>query len=116
MTWGVLVLVSLASYRLTRVVTTDELTEPLRHWVLVYFPPRQGALEDELGRPVDGTHTLVPSRPVMFVNCPWCVSVWTSLVLVLAAHFSGVLNSWQLVLLGWLAASTVVGLLTRLER
>lgn len=115
MSWGVLVLCTLGSYRLARLVTTDELTEPLRHWTLVRFPPRRGEIEDDLGRPLPGTARLVPSLPVTLVNCTWCVGVWTTLLLVVVAHLIGVLPLWQLVLLGWPAGSTVVGLISRLE-
>lgn len=105
-------LVALASFRLTRLVTTDELTEPFRHWVLVRFPPRVGTIEDQFGRPKPGTSRLVPSIPVAFINCAWCVSVWTSLGLLIAAHFAGLFPSWELLAFAWLAVGAVVGLIT----
>lgn len=53
-----LVVLALAVYRLTRLVTTDALTDPLR---------------GRLGR-----------RPklVSFLECPWCVSVWLAAAVV----------------------------------
>lgn len=114
MTWGVLVLAALATYRLTRLVTTDDLTEPMRHRVLVRFPPRRGALEDDLGRPIPGSSRLVPSLPVTFVNCSWCVSVWIAGIVLVAVHFAGLLPSWQLAAVAWLAVATSAGLLSEI--
>lgn len=114
MTWGVLVLATLASYRLTRLVTADDLTEPFRYWVLLRYPPRQGHLEDEFGRPIPETARLVPSIPVQFVHCAWCIGIWTSLIVLLVVHFIGLLPSWQLAAVAWLALATGVGLLSRI--
>jgi hypothetical protein len=97
-TWGVLALAALAAYRLARLLTTDTLSEPLRDAVARRWP----------------TVGLSPRWPTELVNCFWCVSLWTSLLAVLLAHWAGVLDSWQLVVLGWLAAASVAGLLYRL--
>ena len=111
MTWGVLALATLASYRLARMVTADTLFEPQRAALARRFPPHARPLYDAAGQPIPDTGELVPSRVAELVNCFWCASVWTSLVAVLVAHFSGLLSSWQLVGFGWLASSAVAGLL-----
>lgn len=111
MTWGVLALATLASYRLARLVTTDTLFAPLRSALVRRFPPRSRPLRDATGAPIEGTATLAPRWPVELANCFWCASVWTSAGVLLVVHFDGMLPSWQLVGLGWLAVSAAVGLL-----
>ena len=58
MTWLAFVIITLAAARVTRLVTTDSITEPLRErltrWPLAY----------EL------------------VTCPWCIGFWISLAWV----------------------------------
>lgn len=115
MTWGVLVLAWLASYRVTRFVTTDALTESARQALVRRYPPHIVRNRNPRGEEIPNSAIPVPSTPVKFVNCPWCVGVWTSLAVVLVAHCTGLLNSWQLAGLSWLAISTAVGFLSRLE-
>lgn len=115
MTWGVLALVALASYRLTHLVTSDSITEPWRQRLVERYPAHVEPIIDPTGHPVPNSARQVPHPVTVFVLCNWCVSFWTSLALVLVAHFVGLLGSWQLAGFGWLAASTVVGLLSRLE-
>lgn len=55
MTWLLFVLGSLSCYRLTRLVTADEITKPLRNWAF--------------------------SKGTMFgylASCDWCLSIWVS--------------------------------------
>jgi hypothetical protein len=83
-------LVALATYRLTRLVTTDTLTAPAREWVQARY--------DRLG---------------YLVGCDWCSSMW----LVPGPVLLGVLapdSAWTLVLLGIPAASAVVGIMATL--
>ena len=83
-------LVSLATYRLTRLVTTDTLTAPAREWVQARY--------DRLG---------------YLVGCDWCSSMWLApgpvLLGVLAPD-----STWTLALLGIPAASAVVGIMATL--
>lgn len=111
MTWGVLALATLASYRVARLITSDTLAAPLRSAVLRRFPPRSEPMTDAAGQPLEGTAQLVARWPVELVNCFWCMSVWTSLLALVVAHFCGLLPSWQLLGLAWLANSAVAGLL-----
>jgi len=60
-----LVLDTLATYRLTRLLTEDELTEPIRTWVWKNHSPE----DTKLG---------------YFVTCPWCVSIWAGGAVVAA--------------------------------
>jgi Protein of unknown function (DUF1360) len=57
---------TLASYRLTKLIRDDLITEPLRETVYSRF-----------GRPDE-------SRVSYLVNCPWCMSIWLGLVLAVA--------------------------------
>jgi len=83
-------LVALATYRLTRLVTTDTLTGPAREWVQARY--------DRLG---------------YLVSCDWCSSMWLApgpvLLGVLAPD-----SAWTLTLLGIPAASAVVGIVATL--
>ena len=116
MTVGIFLLICLASYRLTRLITRDDIAAPLRSAVQGRFPGRIVPVLDDQGEPIPNTAYLRPSPLVVLVNCAWCVSVWTTLALFLLAHFTGLVDSWQIVVLGWLAASTVAGFITRLEQ
>jgi hypothetical protein len=113
-TWGVLALATLASYRVARLVTTDTLAAPLRSALAHRFPPRVEPLRDDAGMPIEGTGHLVARWPVELVNCFWCMSVWSSLAALVVAHFCGLLASWQLLGLAWLASAAVAGLLYQL--
>ena len=79
-------LIALATYRLTRLVTTDTLTAPAREGVQARY--------DRLG---------------YLVGCDWCSSMWLApgpvLLGVLAPD-----STWSLVVLGIPAASAVVGI------
>lgn len=100
MTWGVLALVALATYRVSRLVTTDEITEPLREYLVERYPPREVA-----------PNRLVASWPVTFVHCSWCVSIWTSLALLVATFYLGLVPTWQLLAIAWPAVAAVAGLI-----
>jgi hypothetical protein len=85
------VLVVLATYRLTRLVTADKITEPLRVW-LEARNPRVGYL----------------------ATCDWCLSVWVAPWPALAVV---VWSGSDVVRIGLLAltASAVTGLLSIVE-
>lgn len=115
MTWGYLVLITLTACRLTRLVTRDDITAPVRAWVVRRYPPHAEPVLDALSRPVAGSARNVPSWPAVFVHCDWCVGVWTSLGAVVVGHFVGLVPRWQVVGFAWLAISMVVGSLSRME-
>lgn len=114
MTWADLLLLALAVYRVTRLVTTDSLTAPWRENLVYRFPPRVESLRDPLGQPIENSAHNVAHWVVRLVHCDWCVSIWVALALTLAAHFAGLLDSWQLAGFVWLAESTAAGLLSRI--
>jgi hypothetical protein len=92
MTWLMLLLVVLATYRLTRLVTADRILDRLRAWA--------ERSNSTLG---------------YLVNCDWCLSIWVApwpTVAVLALPGNRVVLG---VLVG-LAASAGTGLLSLLER
>lgn len=85
-------LIAAATYRLTRLVTADRITEPVRAWV-EQRGPRVGYL----------------------VTCDWCLSVWIAPVpTVLAVTFPG--NRVVLAVLVALTASAVTGLVSVVEQ
>ena len=82
---GGFVLDSLAAYRLTRLVTTDRISEPVRDWLVDH--PRWGFVGEG-------------------VECDWCVGVWVGGGVVLARAF--VPDVWRAARWG-LAVAAVVG-------
>ena len=92
MNWLLLALAALATYRLTRLVTADKITEPLRIWVL--------DRSEWAG---------------YLVTCDWCLSIWISPPVALCAVLWGD-NRLVLVVLVWLAVSAVTGVLSLVER
>lgn len=91
MTALTVVLVALATYRVTRLVTADRITEPVRAWA-----ERRGA------------------RVGYLATCDWCLSVWVAPApAAVAVALPG--NRVVLGVLVALAASAVTGLLSIVE-
>jgi hypothetical protein len=84
----------LATFRLVRLVQTDEITRPARERLLDTLERRR----------LDRTAELV--------MCSWCLSVWVGFGVAIARRV--VPRSWGLVADG-LAASAVTGLLKRIS-
>jgi Protein of unknown function (DUF1360) len=112
--WGVLVLVALASHRLTHLVTSDSITARWRERMLWRYPPTVEPMLDGAGDDIPGSARQVPHPVIVFIHCDWCVSVWVSAGVLVVTHFLGLLDSWQLAALAWLGVSSVVGFLSRL--
>lgn len=95
-----LVVLAAATARLTRLVTVDSLTSPLRVRWFKRFPP--GPARGRSAHPLG-----------VLVDCPWCVSVWAAALLVaVAAAVGSVPAPW----LTWAAVAYVAGLvLARLD-
>ena len=111
MTWLLLGVVSLATYRVARLVAVDSLSADLRRWVARRWPPFAVTEEyDETGQPQPGASVIEASLPVKLIHCVWCLSVWVALGAALGVHFAGLLPSWQWTVLLWLGASTGAGL------
>lgn len=87
-----LIITALATYRLTRLVTADEITKALRGWVV--------------------------DRSQWFgylVTCDWCLSMWVAPVPALAVTIYGDVRAVQVALVA-LALSGLTGLLSLVER
>jgi len=84
-----LALLSLATYRVTKLVIEDEITSSLREKVFEKFDPR----DTKIG---------------YFFTCPWCVSIWAGAGLVALEHIAPEIgNTVQKVL----AASAATGMI-----
>jgi hypothetical protein len=83
-----LIVNALATHRLTRLVTTDAITEPVRKRVWEKYPPET----TKLG---------------YFVTCNWCTSIWVGAGVAIADTVAP--RAWRVVALA-LAASSAVGL------
>jgi hypothetical protein len=83
----------LGAFRLTRLVTTDDILSPLRDRLWRRFPPS--------------------TRLGYVVTCNWCTSVWVSVVLVVAYSIAPNTTTY---VSAPLALSAVVGILAALTR
>jgi hypothetical protein len=97
MTWTLVnaLIVSLCAYRLVMFVGKDDITRPLRLWMLGSDPTtRMGRLRVKI-------HS--------FLTCPWCLGFWMAIGIVLLVH-----SEWNTVRWGCyvLAISAVVGILS----
>jgi len=90
--WLMVVLAVLAVYRLSRLVTGDYVTRPMRTWV-----------NERYGE----------NRLSYFVTCDWCVSFWLGAVAAPVVVWWGDNRAVLTVLLA-LAASATAGLLSQL--
>jgi hypothetical protein len=109
-------LVICSSYRLTRLITTDSVTEPLRRAVVRRWPHRnQPLIRQETGRPIPDTGALTPRWIVVLVNCPWCIAPYASAAVLVAAKYAGLVHSWTVVGFGVPAVAAAVGLMSRWE-
>jgi hypothetical protein len=77
------VVVTLAIARVTRLITTDDLTAGLR----------DALVEQAYGESVEEP-TAKPPWYLVLVNCDWCVSVWVALVGALLAKISDFATTW----------------------
>lgn len=112
---GGLILLALACYRVTRLVTTDKIAEPV-------FEPLRQRLEDRWIR--RNTRPGSPeefdavesdkwnSKLAFLLSCPWCLGFWVSGVGTLLVSLAYGLDYS---ILTWLAVSTVVGFLGRFD-
>ena len=81
---------ALAVYRLTRLITQDELMEPVREFIWHNHPPE----DTKIG---------------YFITCPWCTSVWIGGAVVVARAVAP--RQWDLVARA-LALSSVAGMIS----
>lgn len=103
---GVLLVVdALAVYRVTRLLTTDDITSWLRSWLgAPWIVVTDGQTTVSSGRPRRGLRY----QGSLLIACDWCLSVWVAvLVVVLQAVVGGV---WDY-LAAALAFTAVAGIL-----
>lgn len=86
------IIICLASYRITRLLTRDVITEGFRNWYWKKFPPES----TKLG---------------YLLTCEWCLSIWVASVMWGFAMITTVTLAVATVF----AISAVVGLLTAYE-
>lgn len=100
---------ALATFRLTRLVTTDSLTEPLRRRVVAAAYRRDGrvlARGDSVREDMAMTEGPIP-RLAELVTCAWCASIHTAAIVVaLRSRAEGAWHPLSMVL----ALSATVGL------
>lgn len=85
-------ILALATYRLTRLITRDVITEGFRNWFWNKFPPE--------------------SRKMGYLlTCEWCLSIWTGSLL----YACFIITSVTVIVVVPLALSAIAGLLTAYE-
>lgn len=116
--WLVAVLVALATHRVTRLITRDQI--PLVAAPREAFVQRWGGFADaktreDRKRSINGNTTNVLMRSLAYLwECDWCASVWVAGGISYATYTWSGETWWHFVLLG-LAASSVTGLIAQRE-
>ena len=100
------ILATFAAYRLTRLVTTDKITEPIFNRLRWYFERRW---YDKRG--LAGSDSEWNSKLAYMLSCSWCLGFWVSGAM--SVVLSLVYGLDYLVIM-WFAMSTGVGLLGKI--
>jgi hypothetical protein len=79
-----ILLMALAIFRLVRLFTYDKITQFIRDW---FAGARENTLRHTLG---------------VLINCPWCIGLWFSWMIV--TFYFGSIYSWPVILILSLAA------------
>lgn len=113
-------LIMLATYRVTRLITRDKL--PLIALPRDKFVERWGVYEDEPDKTIpigvrdrllDGRRTNLFMRSLAYLwECDWCMSIWIGAAMVYAVNYYVDL---PYPVLQWLAASAITGILAQQE-
>lgn len=103
----VFILLALASYRITRIVTQDKITERIFDRLRWWFERRWYDRHDEAG-----SDTEFNSKLAYLLSCAWCLGFWVSGVGTLLVS---VVYGLDYPVLTWLAVSTLVGLIGRVD-
>lgn len=116
--WLLVVLISLATYRTTRLITRDQL--PLIAVPRNAFALRWGTYVDATDKKlsINGNKTNVFMRSVAYLwECDWCASMWVSALITTLAYHWTVLGTqhWSVAVLVGLTASAVTGLIAQRE-
>ena len=101
------ILLALACYRVTRLVTTDKITEPIFDKIRFGLERRWYAKHGPVG-----SDTHFNSKLAFLLSCPWCLGFWISGAGTLLVSL---VYGLDYPILTWLATSTVVGFLGRFD-
>lgn len=98
--WLQLLVYALAVARVTGLITTDSITEPIRDWITVRLDDRPATLGEAVST---------------LITCPWCAGMWVSLIAAPLVWFWG---DWPVMLVAAmaLAFSQVAGMTNALGR
>lgn len=134
--WVTLVLITLATYRLTRFITRDAfpLVAVPRNWLQRKWDPFDDAgwenlplytgearafLFSELAKKGIPRPSQLKRSIAYLVTCAWCVSIWVGAVVVVLTAVLPLhdpLIHWRWVPLVWLTVSAGTGLISQRER
>lgn len=99
-------LATLAAYRVTRLVTTDKIAEPVTERVRWWFENRWVAKHGS------GSEENWNSKWAYMLSCPWCFGFWVSGVVSVLLSVAYGLDYLGIM---WLAMSTGVGFLAKVD-
>ena len=105
--WWLVALASLAAYRVTRLVTLDKIAEPVAERIRWFFEHRWEAKHPEAVPNHDWN-----SKLAFLLSCPWCLGFWVSGVVTVILS---VAYGLDYPVITWLAMSTIVGFLGRID-
>lgn len=101
------VLATLAAYRVTRLVTTDKIAEPVTERIRWWFERRWIAKHD-----FEGSDTEWNSKVAYMLSCPWCLGFWVSGVMSVLLSVAYGLDYLAIM---WLAMSAGIGFLAKVD-
>jgi hypothetical protein len=97
--WWAFVLLSAGAYRIWRLISEEDITDDFRRWLV-----RLGSDWKEDGDPIPKEYR---EKLAGFINCPWCLGAWISIVVWAFWEWS---PHWTTVLMTPLAISAAVGI------
>jgi len=101
------VLTTLAAYRVIRLVTTDKITERFFDRIRFGLEHRWYAKHGP-----EGSDTHFNSKLAYLLSCPWCLGFW---VAGAATLLVSMVYGLEYPLITWVAMSTVIGFLGRID-
>jgi hypothetical protein len=104
--WLLITLMTLASYRATRLIVHDQIFIGTRTKLQLGLERRKEK------RTRKHTDDVWQSKLAYLIGCPWCMGIWVSAIIVWITTF---FTSVPLPVLVWAAVSCLVGFLAMLE-
>lgn len=113
--WCLVALATLAAYRVTRLVTTDKITEPIFERIREWFEHRwirkhTAPGSDEEFDAVESED--FNSKLAFMLSCPWCLGFWVAGVFTVILS---VVHGLDYPVITWFAMSTGIGLIARID-